>query len=473
MYRYFPSKNALIEEIYQTVFLESWDPSWDAILTDPTIPMAERLCRFYSSYTDAIMHPEWMRIYLFAGLKGVAITGLYIARVEERIIIPIIREMCIEKGRALPEPIDPRLLELAWSLQGGIFYYGVRKFVYQTPVHEAKNAMIASAVDVYVRQGVGKTVTTIICTRNRVASLSRTLQAMSELELSGVDFELVVVDNGSTDGTAEAVARFGGEAAFAVRYVFIAEPGLSRARNAGLAAAQGGLIVFTDDDCLVAADWITALIRSFAGDPLQVIGGRVELFDLNNLEMSYKAAPDPAVCSSLHLVNNIIIGANFAFGREVVDRIGLFDVRFGAGTPLHAAEEGDFVFRAMQAGVPVRYDPSILLHHDHGRPKSDRAAMERGYTIGNGGLAAKTLLAGHTELLQSAYWAWRSAFRNRTGMLGGWQPHPPVGAFLRGFCRYVFVVLRLEEAVRQRREFFVGLWFLGFTVAVLLIARGN
>ena len=151
MYRYFPSKGALIEEIYQTVFLQSWDPGWDVMLADRTRPLRERLCTFYDSYTDAIMHPEWMRIYLFAGLKGVEITGLYIARVEERIIIPIVREMCAEKGQPLRDPIDPRLLELAWSLQGGIFYYGVRKFVYQTPVHEEKRAMIASAVEVYVR----------------------------------------------------------------------------------------------------------------------------------------------------------------------------------------------------------------------------------------------------------------------------------------------------------------------------------
>jgi AcrR family transcriptional regulator len=151
MYRYFPSKGALIEEIYQTVFLESWNPEWDSMLTDRSQPLRERLCAFYDSYTDAIMHPEWMRIYLFAGLKGVEITGLYIARVEERIIIPVVREMCAEKGQVPPEPIDPKLLELAWSLQGGIFYYGVRKFVYQTPVHEEKRAMIEAAVDVYIR----------------------------------------------------------------------------------------------------------------------------------------------------------------------------------------------------------------------------------------------------------------------------------------------------------------------------------
>jgi AcrR family transcriptional regulator len=155
MYRYFPSKGALIEEIYQTVFVESWNPAWDAMLTDRSRKVTERLCAFYNSYTDAIMHPEWMRIYLFAGLKGVDITGMYIARVEERIIIPIVREMCAEKGPPIAHAIDPHLLELAWSLQGGIFYYGVRKFVYQTPVHEEKSAMIAAAVDVYVRSWPG------------------------------------------------------------------------------------------------------------------------------------------------------------------------------------------------------------------------------------------------------------------------------------------------------------------------------
>lgn len=151
MYRYFPSKSALIEEIYQTVFLESWNPDWDTMLADRSRPLAERLCAFYDSYTDAIMHPEWMRIYLFAGLKGVALTGLYIERVEQRIIIPIVHEMCAEKSQTITQPLDPKLLELAWSLQGGIFYYGVRKFVYQTPVHEDKQSMIAAAVDVYTR----------------------------------------------------------------------------------------------------------------------------------------------------------------------------------------------------------------------------------------------------------------------------------------------------------------------------------
>lgn len=149
MYRYFPSKQALIEEIYQSVFIDAWDPAWDATLADRTRPVRDRLVDFYNAYTDVIMHPEWMRLYLFAGLRGVDITRLYIARVEERIIRPLVAEMAAERRMVITAQMEPRLLELAWSLQGGIFYYGVRKFVYETQVHQEKHAMIEAAITVY------------------------------------------------------------------------------------------------------------------------------------------------------------------------------------------------------------------------------------------------------------------------------------------------------------------------------------
>jgi len=150
MYRYFPSKDALIEEVYRTVFLDTWKPEWDALLRDRSQDLRQRLCRFYDDYTDAIMHPEWMRIYLFAGLRGVDITRLYVDLVETRIIRPLVAELCAAKGHALEGDPPSGLIELAWSLQGGIFYYGVRKFVYETPVHTEKRQMIDAAVDVYV-----------------------------------------------------------------------------------------------------------------------------------------------------------------------------------------------------------------------------------------------------------------------------------------------------------------------------------
>jgi len=149
MYRYFPSKNALIEEIYQSIFIGAWKREWDGMITDRTRPLRERLVEFYDQYTDVIMHPEWMRLYLFAGLRGVEITGLYIARVEERIIRPVMNEMAAEHGTPITPENEARLLELAWSLQGGIFYYGVRKYVYGTAVHQEKREVIEAAVAVY------------------------------------------------------------------------------------------------------------------------------------------------------------------------------------------------------------------------------------------------------------------------------------------------------------------------------------
>ncbi|MEP9377334.1 TetR/AcrR family transcriptional regulator [Aquabacter sp. CN5-332] len=149
LYRYFPNKEALIQEIYKVVYLDQWKPSWDTLLTDRTRPLRERLQTFYEEYTDAILNPQWMRIYFFAGLKGVSINERYLALVEERILSRIVREFQSECGIEPPEVLDPHDLEVAWDLQGGIFYYGVRRYVYRTPVHLAKNDMITRVLDVF------------------------------------------------------------------------------------------------------------------------------------------------------------------------------------------------------------------------------------------------------------------------------------------------------------------------------------
>ncbi|MDE1569418.1 TetR/AcrR family transcriptional regulator [Aquabacter sp. P-9] len=149
LYRYFPNKDALIQEIYKVVYLDQWRPAWDALLEDRTRPLRERLQVFYEEYTDVILTPHWMRIYFFAGLKGVPINERYLALVEERILTRIIREFHHACGLPVPATVSPEDLEIAWDLQGGIFYYGVRKYVYRSPVHVEKPAMIAQALDVF------------------------------------------------------------------------------------------------------------------------------------------------------------------------------------------------------------------------------------------------------------------------------------------------------------------------------------
>lgn len=149
LYRYFPNKDALIQEIYKVVYLDQWNPRWDTLLTDRTQPLRQRLQTFYEEYTDVILNPQWMRIYFFAGLKGVSINERYLALVEERILWRLLREFRAEHGsRVSPDP-GPEDLEIAWQLQGGIFYYGVRRYVYRTPVQLSKTEMISKALDMF------------------------------------------------------------------------------------------------------------------------------------------------------------------------------------------------------------------------------------------------------------------------------------------------------------------------------------
>jgi AcrR family transcriptional regulator len=155
LYRYFPSKDDLIQEVYRSVFLERWNPDWDALLGDRTLPIRTRLERFYRSYTDTIFRREWMRIYLFAGLKGLGLNRWYVDVVQNKILARIIEEYRHEAGLPPQASPDPTELELAWHLHGGIFYYGVRKHIYGLTVLENKDRVIANALDVFL-EGISR-----------------------------------------------------------------------------------------------------------------------------------------------------------------------------------------------------------------------------------------------------------------------------------------------------------------------------
>lgn len=150
LYRYFPSKDDLIREVYNAVYLEPLDSGWEKRLTDRSRPLRERLRQFYDSYTDAVFTRTWLRIYLFSGLKGLDINRWYIRMVRDKILTRIVKEWRAEAG--LPAQARPTAyeLEMAWVFHSGIFYYGVRKFIYESPVLGDKSKMIADAVDVYL-----------------------------------------------------------------------------------------------------------------------------------------------------------------------------------------------------------------------------------------------------------------------------------------------------------------------------------
>ncbi|MGF6899657.1 AcrR family transcriptional regulator [Paraburkholderia sp. GAS348] len=150
LYRYFPSKEALIDRVYEEVY--QWDTRWESLIKDRSVPIQERMVRFYSSYASVILRREWIRIFIFAGLTREGINSKYLSRLRERVFLPVMAE--IRLAYDLPASSSTKQrdidLELIWSLHASIFYLGVRKWIYGLPVSDNVEDHIARQVDAFL-----------------------------------------------------------------------------------------------------------------------------------------------------------------------------------------------------------------------------------------------------------------------------------------------------------------------------------
>jgi len=119
-------------------------------------------------------------------------------------------------------------------------------------------------------------ISAVITTYNRSEMLAKALEAVLSQETGGVRYEVVVVDNNSTDDTRATVEALIAKGHSNLRYVFEPKQGIAHGRNAGIAAARGDIIAFTDDDNVVTPNWIATIKRSFAENPdVDFIGGKI------------------------------------------------------------------------------------------------------------------------------------------------------------------------------------------------------
>ncbi len=261
----------------------------------------------------------------------------------------------------------------------------------------------------------------IVCTRNRAGKLTASLDAIVAAMKAApqVKAELIVVDNGSTDETPDVLLAWMKGQKLYTFAVHAPEPGLSRARNAGLAHASGDVIVMTDDDCVMAPDYLVEASRLHTSPA--VIGGRVVLGDPADLPVSIRLGDEPQVYDGRRKASGFVIGANLSFHRSISEKLGGFDERFGAGARFPAAEDSDFIFRAFLAGYPVRFQPELVVAHFHGRrDKAVTDALVAGYSLSEGALYAKHLMTGRPlrYLLQYARARrWRDLYFIARGMI--------------------------------------------------------
>jgi AcrR family transcriptional regulator len=136
LYRYFSSKQLLIERVYEHVFLGRWDPRWITLIENKKLPLRERLIEFYRQYAAATYQPEWIRIYIYAGLADTGLNKRYIHLIEREFL----SALCIELRRYcghenMTSNVSHAEMEFVWSLHGGMFYSAVRHFIFGADIH--------------------------------------------------------------------------------------------------------------------------------------------------------------------------------------------------------------------------------------------------------------------------------------------------------------------------------------------------
>ena len=153
IYRYFESKEALINAVYRKVYLDQWQDSWSETIRDRNRPLRDRLKDFYASYSPAIFNRRWMRIFFFAGLKGLDINTRYLKRVAEHLLHPIAEEMRAHLGIVSDEPITSAEQELVWLMHGVVFYQGIREQIYRSVSSVDYPFAARMAIDMYLTMG--------------------------------------------------------------------------------------------------------------------------------------------------------------------------------------------------------------------------------------------------------------------------------------------------------------------------------
>ena len=219
------------------------------------------------------------------------------------------------------------------------------------------------------------TITIILCTYNRCKSLARTLDSVVALTLSpSVEWEVVVVDNNSSDRTQEVVAEFARSNEKLFRYIFEPRQGKSFALNTGIRAAQGEILAFLDDDVTVESHWLEQLTASLIAGEWAGTGGRILLdrpFSAPSwmpLDGPFGAAPTIAALFDLgneaRELKQAPYGTNMAFRKTMFEKYGLFRTDLGPrpGSEIRS-EDTEFGRRLLAAGERLFYEPSSIVYH--------------------------------------------------------------------------------------------------------------
>jgi GT2 family glycosyltransferase len=208
---------------------------------------------------------------------------------------------------------------------------------------------------------------------------------------------LIVVDQSSSSQVrtwVESLQPLGIDA----RYVPSSQRGRSAGLNRGLEQVRTCFVTMTDDDCFVTTDWLHRMLKRLQQEPGAIVTGRVDLAGNEEVAFSVVTSRDFRRYERPQLKAHPFIGGNAGLAMDLVRRIGPFDEH----PCLQSAEDNDYGYRALRQGIPIVYDPDIVLLHYHWRDASQRAARYADYARSQGGFYGTHMRWGNWIIWQQA-----------------------------------------------------------------------
>lgn len=151
LYKYFPTKEALIERVYERLLVQNWNPTWEASIEDDAIPLRQRLHQFYVDYVGSVLTYEHVRLFLFSGLSHTDYNSRYYAVLTKRILERIARAMRREfAGEAGPRSVRKGELEIVQSLHAAIYHIAFRRWVHAEPMKGNMSDLVQQKIDLFL-----------------------------------------------------------------------------------------------------------------------------------------------------------------------------------------------------------------------------------------------------------------------------------------------------------------------------------
>jgi len=223
-----------------------------------------------------------------------------------------------------------------------------------------------------VSEGRTVKISAIVCTYSNASLLRRTLDSLIKQTLPPQEYEIVVVDNNSTDNTREVVRDFEERASHQIKYILETTQGLSAARNTGIQQSSGPIISFIDDDAEAAPDWLATVVEAFNQHPdaWGVGGNTFAIWDAERPSwLTDDFLPDLSIQDRGPIKLKLprqqhLLGTNSSFRREVFAEIGYFPTDLGrVGKNLLAGEEAELCRRIHLHGKSMYHIPNVVVYH--------------------------------------------------------------------------------------------------------------